>query len=266
MRTYTLLGGIVLLTIGVWIGSLWGPSYCAAATTPQQGITSCIAVTAGSIQIERISYDAGFFRHPGFNWDPSAGAVTWTGILYVAITPTSWQTRISIPLWVPLLCCLVIFVVVRLSRNLGGYLGFGKARLLTLQSCVAVVTILGIAHINSFGASRQSVESYLYGHLLGVDNGRVYWRTASATACLPSVSTMVTFPIVAIELVCILIGSVPAMLYSLDRRRLSVRLCTTCGYSLHGLPEQRCPECGTPFERKEKPERADMGARRADKA
>jgi len=26
--------------------------------------------------------------------------------------------------------------------------------------------------------------------------------------------------------------------------------CTHCGYSLHGLPESRCPECGTPFSRR----------------
>ena len=27
--------------------------------------------------------------------------------------------------------------------------------------------------------------------------------------------------------------------------------CTTCGYNLRGLPEPRCPECGTPFDRTE---------------
>ena len=26
--------------------------------------------------------------------------------------------------------------------------------------------------------------------------------------------------------------------------------CTRCGYSLRGLPERRCPECGQPFEAK----------------
>ncbi len=24
-------------------------------------------------------------------------------------------------------------------------------------------------------------------------------------------------------------------------------ICRQCGYNLHGLPEKRCPECGTPF-------------------
>ena len=32
------------------------------------------------------------------------------------------------------------------------------------------------------------------------------------------------------------------------RRRKRLSLCTTCGYDLTGLPETRCPECGTEFE------------------
>lgn len=35
--------------------------------------------------------------------------------------------------------------------------------------------------------------------------------------------------------------------------------CTHGGYSLHGLPEQHCPECGTPFSR-----RGDHDATRAE--
>lgn len=38
------------------------------------------------------------------------------------------------------------------------------------------------------------------------------------------------------------------------RRRRKRGECIDCGYNLHGLPEPRCPECGTPFEAKpEKP-------------
>lgn len=33
--------------------------------------------------------------------------------------------------------------------------------------------------------------------------------------------------------------------------RKAARKCLCCGYRLHGLTEPRCPECGTPFERKE---------------
>jgi hypothetical protein len=31
------------------------------------------------------------------------------------------------------------------------------------------------------------------------------------------------------------------------RRRVRENCCTKCGYDLRGLPEPRCPECGTPF-------------------
>ena len=31
------------------------------------------------------------------------------------------------------------------------------------------------------------------------------------------------------------------------RRRTPMGFCTECGYNLSGLPEPRCPECGTPF-------------------
>ena len=32
------------------------------------------------------------------------------------------------------------------------------------------------------------------------------------------------------------------------RRPARFGFCETCGYNLHGLPEARCPECGTLFE------------------
>jgi uncharacterized paraquat-inducible protein A len=33
------------------------------------------------------------------------------------------------------------------------------------------------------------------------------------------------------------------------RRPASALRCAKCGYLLYGLPEPRCPECGTPFDR-----------------
>lgn len=37
------------------------------------------------------------------------------------------------------------------------------------------------------------------------------------------------------------------ILMLLPRRFSTPEHCAHCGYSLHGLPEPRCPECGTPF-------------------
>lgn len=54
------------------------------------------------------------------------------------------------------------------------------------------------------------------------------------------------WPITLIGFVlCAYIGVLPLVR---SRRRTARRLCLNCGYSLHGLTESRCPECGTPFE------------------
>jgi len=42
-----------------------------------------------------------------------------------------------------------------------------------------------------------------------------------------------------------------AIYHTVRRRRLARRFpghCLKCGYNLRGLPEPRCPECGTPFD------------------
>jgi hypothetical protein len=36
-------------------------------------------------------------------------------------------------------------------------------------------------------------------------------------------------------------------MYLCNRRKTPAGHCTVCGYCLTGLPEARCPECGTPF-------------------
>jgi hypothetical protein len=51
-------------------------------------------------------------------------------------------------------------------------------------------------------------------------------------------------------------GTWTVYLFAKDRRqrRPEGPRCQKCGYLLIGLPEPRCPECGTPFE---KPEASD---------
>jgi hypothetical protein len=50
--------------------------------------------------------------------------------------------------------------------------------------------------------------------------------------------------------------SAGSLFFSHRRRRQRIKsvLCIRCGYNLHGLPEPRCPECGTPFEMTNKSE------------
>jgi len=47
-------------------------------------------------------------------------------------------------------------------------------------------------------------------------------------------------------------GAVAGAIYHTVRRRSLARRfpdhCLKCGYNLRGLPEPRCPECGTPFD------------------
>jgi hypothetical protein len=59
--------------------------------------------------------------------------------------------------------------------------------------------------------------------------------------------------IVPVWVPVVLIGTVTAFLWYVDRRRTHLGHCQHCGYDLTGNVSGRCPECGTAIEREGKP-------------
>ncbi|MCB9852093.1 MAG: hypothetical protein H6819_03285 [Phycisphaerales bacterium] len=69
---------------------------------------------------------------------------------------------------------------------------------------------------------------------------------------------LIAYPLMALSLVAVLYLFEKIIL--IDRRAFT---CLQCGYDLKGLPENRCPECGTPFDASEIEKiRARIGLRR----
>lgn len=68
-----------------------------------------------------------------------------------------------------------------------------------------------------------------------------YWG-----ARISDTAILITGWVVAVTVACF-VGRI-AYRTMLRQERLDAGQCTTCGYSLRGLPEPRCPECGTPFD------------------
>jgi len=54
--------------------------------------------------------------------------------------------------------------------------------------------------------------------------------------------------VIIVGMVSLAINAAIGIPFSLVRRRRQLRpgFCRKCGYNLHGLTENRCPECGTP--------------------
>ena len=52
---------------------------------------------------------------------------------------------------------------------------------------------------------------------------------------------------VVTHLAGLVVGAVADLLLDRVRQFANPGECPTCGYDLRGLPDQRCPECGTPF-------------------
>ena len=66
------------------------------------------------------------------------------------------------------------------------------------------------------------------------------WQPQGSGGSFVSIPIWMPFALVALP---------TTLLWWLDRRRYPRGHCQRCGYDLRGLPEPRCPECGTTFER-----------------
>ena len=101
----------------------------------------------------------------------------------------------------------------------------------------------------------QAVLSVAVGVLLGLVARRSALRLAWIFAVIVTMCSLLLELLVGglsgSDLLVLLVGSplapLGAWLLYRNRKQVAGR-CRSCGYNLHGLPEPRCPECGTPFD------------------
>ena len=87
-----------------------------------------------------------------------------------------------------------------------------------------------------------------YGHIRRGFYGERY-TSYSIYGCIDP--TVVGFPMWALLIACCAYPAIALYLGPIRRRfRRDLGVCTKCAYSLHGLTDPRCPECGTPFDDK----------------
>ena len=123
---------------------------------------------------------------------------------------------------------------------------------LCLITVIASFLFFALAHVSAFTDGRLRVAFYggnvqvvEYFYPNGVDHRPPAWR-AYSVAVRASVPVWILCGFAALLL------AIPAAWccwrVGIRRRRRSTSRCVKCGYLLVGLPEPRCPECGTEFD------------------
>jgi len=73
--------------------------------------------------------------------------------------------------------------------------------------------------------------------------------SAVHTRLIPARHSSITLPLWFLSIVFLAYPAIHCVVgHCRVRRRFRKGLCVECGYNLTGLPEPRCPECGTPFD------------------
>ncbi len=119
---------------------------------------------------------------------------------------------------------------------------------------MSLSTLVLIAAVTAFFAHLR-IRSYVGACLLsaGVTEVLFQWDAYSRTGFLDKFFLVsVLFIGIYSILVAGCVGLPFVIIRSVRAKRFSQPLlCSTCGYSLQGLTDARCSECGTPFEKKE---------------
>lgn len=116
-------------------------------------------------------------------------------------------------------CILVVVGAFHTAKSYGNYVIF------LLYGCMAGGMIMPVLLPDSrdaiaIGSGRESIDEYL-------------WRAGAFVSVM--------------SVICVIAAS---FRHRLERaRHRDPNRCRKCAYLLHGLPEPRCPECGTPFVR-----------------
>ena len=106
-----------------------------------------------------------------------------------------------------------------------------------------LILCLGGAGPGRKAASIASLILASWGAYLAVAATRANW-CGEALGIAFNCYTIVFVPLLALLAVTVIVLSVSGR----HRPATPSGFCVKCGYNLTGLPEPRCPECGTPFE------------------
>ncbi len=116
--------------------------------------------------------------------------------------------------------------------------------ILSLIGLVITFGLWGVSCVDDVSIGRGGSEVVLSGGWIGYEKYGPQLPWPRMTPVIWSVGVPLFIP-------AALFAIFPGIELARRRRRLrggSPRLCVHCDYDLRGLPEPRCPECGTPFD------------------